>query len=443
MAHGLRAAPPLCAASALALALVAAPTNAEAAEPTSIVVYIEGQDADATRDEILAILPKSARVVDPESFTDALAKAGQRGPMGNVMAIAKQRGKLLEKIRKAIDAAGASAAIIGRIRKTRTLSREVYLLYVKGSGELAVDEPVPLDDSGEQRKGALKKTLDPALAEIASLDTSAAAPPPPDEGKPSEETPNEGGETDSGPGRTPHDVATAALIADVSFQVGGRFFEYSDGLTSNLRPYDVFGAPMGRMAIELYPLAFARDIPVGKDIGITASYAMAFGLTSATQGGEPISNTWMRVTAGLRGRIRLGDAPSAVLGINAGFGLLRFGYEAQGTLAAEVPDVDYKLLRFGLDGRIPLGPVALELEGTFLLPLSSGAVYDRQRDASVLGVEGRAGLAIPLSAGFELRVMGEYTRFFSAFAPVPGDAYVAGGALDQLITLRLGAAYAY
>ncbi len=33
--------------------------------------------------------------------------------------------------------------------------------------------------------------------------------------------------------------------------------------------------------------------------------------------------------------------------------------------------------------------------------------------------------------------------FFSAFAPIPGDAYVAGGALDQLIGVRLGAAYAY
>ena len=37
----------------------------------------------------------------------------------------------------------------------------------------------------------------------------------------------------------------------------------------------------------------------------------------------------------------------------------------------------------------------------------------------------------------------EYTRLWSSFAPEVTDSYVAGGALDQYVALRLGAAYVY
>ena len=237
-------------------------------------------------------------------------------------------------------------------------------------------------------------------------------------------------------------MTTAVLVVGLSFQMSGRFFAYSDGLTRNLRPYDVFGAPMGMAHLEIYPAAFG-DVPVAKDIGLTASYTMAFGLDSATSAGEPIDTQFMRLNAGLRGRIRFGDVPSPTLGINAGFTLLNFSYTAPADLADEVPGVSYKLLRFGPDMRIPAGPVAIELGGDFLLPLSGGEVYDRFSDASVLGIEARLGLGIPLAAGIELRLAGEYTRFFSSFTPVVGDTHVAGGALDQLVWIRLGAAYVY
>jgi hypothetical protein len=237
-------------------------------------------------------------------------------------------------------------------------------------------------------------------------------------------------------------MTTAILVVGLSFQMAGRWFDYSDGLTRNLRPYNVFGAPMGVANLEFYPAGLG-DVPVAKDIGLTASYAMAFGLDSATTTGEPIDTSFMRLNAGLRGRIRFGEVPSPTLGINAGFSLLNFKFSASEALADEVPSVSYKLLRFGLDMRIPAGPVALEFGGDFLLPLSSGEVYDRFTDPSVLGVEGRIGLGIPLAAGFELRLAGEYSRFFSDFNPVVGNTHVAGGALDQLVWMRLGAAYVY
>jgi hypothetical protein len=432
---------------AAALVTLGVPTLAEAADAKPIAVYVEGPDASSIRDEVLAVVPGSLKVLDEGAFTSALQKQGQRGAMGNVMAQPKQRGKLLSRIRKATEKAGAQGAIIARVRKTRTGGRELWVLFVDpGSDDLEIDKAVPLATSESERASALKEALEPVLKARAPAEPEApsgSSGSGDGEGSGEEKPPEGSGDEPSTPStRVSGEMTTAIVVVGLSFQMAGRFFAYSDGLTRNLRPYDVFGAPMGMANLEFYPAGFG-DVPVAKDIGLTASYAMAFGLNSATTTGEPIDTQFMRLNAGLRGRVRFGDVPSPTLGINAGFSLLNFKYSAPEALADEVPGVSYKLLRFGLDMRIPAGPVAIEFGGDFLLPLSSGEVYDRFSDPSVLGVEGRLGLGIPLAAGIELRLAGEYTRFFSSFTPVVGDTHVAGGALDQLVWIRLGAAYVY
>jgi hypothetical protein len=187
-----------------------------------------------------------------------------------------------------------------------------------------------------------------------------------------------------------------------------------------------------------------------RDLGITVSYARAFALESSTDGGEPIGTTYQRFGVGLRLRhafagMSLADAGAPVVGLSGGLRLIRFSYDAPDQLAAEVPDVSYTLLRVGVDGRVPLGPVAALVMFDYLGPLSAGAVYDRFRDASVAGIGLGAGVAVPVPAlaGLEVRLLVEYTRFFSSFAPVVGDAYVAGGALDELLGIRLAGAYIY
>ena len=435
----------------MAAALVmSAPSLAEAADAKPIAVYVEGPDADSIRGEVLSAVPGSLKVLDEDTFTEALKKQGQKGQMGNVMAQPKQRGKLLSRIRKATEKAGAQGAIIARVRKTRTGGRELWVLFVEpGSEELEYDQAVPLGTSQSERESALKEALGPVLKARAPAETerssgSASSGDTAGSGSGEEKPPEEGDDDEPGSEstRVPGEMTTAIVVVGLSFQMAGRFFSYSDGLTRNLRPYDVFGAPMGMANLEFYPAGFG-DVPVAKDIGLTASYSMAFGLDSATTAGVPIGTTFTRLNAGLRGRIRFGEVPSPTLGINAGFSMLNFTYEAPPDIADEVPGVSYKLLRFGLDMRIPAGPVALELGGDFLMPLSNGEVYGRFTDPSVLGIETRIGLGIPLAAGFELRLAGEYSRFFSSFNPVVGDTHVAGGALDQLIWIRLGAAYVY
>ena len=83
--------------------------------------------------------------------------------------------------------------------------------------------------------------------------------------------------------------------------------------------------------------------------------------------------------------------------------------------------------------------IALGYDG----PLDAGAVHDRFRGATVGGVDATLGLALPFARAFEGRLGATYTRYFYTFHPTPGDAFVAGGALDEFFGITLGGAYVY
>jgi hypothetical protein len=61
----------------------------------------------------------------------------------------------------------------------------------------------------------------------------------------------------------------------------------------------------------------------------------------------------------------------------------------------------------------------------------------------VQGIGALAGVMMPVATGIEARLLVEYARFFSSFQPEQGDAYIAGGAIDQYLGLRLAGAYVY
>ena len=47
-------------------------------------------------------------------------------------------------------------------------------------------------------------------------------------------------------------------------------------------------------------------------------------------------------------------------------------------------------------------------------------------------------MSIHLVRSVNLELRGIYTRFFMSFQPIPGDAFVAGGALDQFFHGEVG-----
>ncbi|WP_437809360.1 hypothetical protein [Sorangium sp. So ce1078] len=437
---------------ALAPVTLAAPEASK-----SIAVHIEGPDADAIREDILAIVPETLGVVEPDAFSRSLKSAGQAKPVGATLVSKAQRKKALDRIRKAGKASKADGVIYG-VSRTNKKKREVHLVYVdENTGDLAVDGAVPLGGPEDDRKKALQELLGPTLAQI--------APPPADDDKAKgggdgggegeggdggDEEKAEGGEEkaegeggdggDEGDKRKPHEVGSALLSVELGVEFVGRWFDYSDPRTQNLLPYSVFGQPAISVSGELYPLA-GTNIAVLKGLGITAGYARALGLDSAVGSGDPISTTYQRINLGLRERLSVGEA--SVLGISAGLRFLTFDIDAPEDLASTVPNVSYTLFRAGLDGRIPAGPVALALGAEYILPLSSGPVYDRFTGASVQGIGALAGVMVPVATGIEARLLVEYARFFSSFQPEQGDAYIAGGAIDQYLGLRLAGAYVY
>ena len=114
------------------------------------------------------------------------------------------------------------------------------------------------------------------------------------------------------------------------------------------------------------------------------------------------------------------------------------------SIAPEVATASYMYLRAGLFARIPLGEIiALMPRGGYIGALKSGDVYDRFTSHNIGGADMGLNVAAHFGDGFEARLGGEYTRFWSSFNPVPGDAYVAGGALDHMISIRASGVYIF
>jgi len=234
--------------------------------------------------------------------------------------------------------------------------------------------------------------------------------------------------------------AHAIGVLRASVEMGSRDFRYVDRLTPTLRSYSLFAAPMARIDGEIYPLA-RSGLPVLDGLGVTADYAIAFALSSADASGASVGTSWSRLDVGARERIPLGRV--AVLGLHGGYGQIVYSFDGSPDTTTQVPSVEYHFVRAGLDARFLLGALSLYVDGSYLGVLSTGPVGAYFPRETVGGVEARAGVAQSLGAGFLLSAEASYTRFFYTLNPTPGDAYVAGGALDQMVTASLGLGYMF
>ena len=424
-----------------ALTIALTPSQAWAAgSAKTIVVYVEGSDADVARGALVSIVPERLRIIDPSVFSDALGNTGQRGSFGPALTQPKQREKALARLRKAAASVGADAVIAARTKKSTGAGLVVAVLWIDQiPGDLQVDDEVTLPSGSDAKKAALRKILESHLEQLAGPkpETKAATttgptepttPPPPP--------------VDPARVREKNQMSTALFAASLAFEIGGRSFAYSDPITANTRDYDVFGAPMPAATVEIYPAA-GTTIPFIKDLGLTGSFARAFGISSATKTGTKLGTTWMRAGGGLRARFRPGSNEGPMLGVTGGLNFTTFTFDAPAALANSAPSVTYVALRGGIDARIPFWRMALLLDAGYDGALSAGTVHDRFSGAKVGGIDAGAGFAILIASGFEARLTGHYTRYFYSFDPVPGDPYVAGGALDQLFGFGIGVAYAY
>ncbi len=472
------------------LALAAVPSRTVAApDPRTLAIYIEGPDPGVVRAALLAALSDRVRVIDPANFRSALLREGLRSPVGASSLKGKKRQAIVSTFRNAATASGAEGVVVG-VSSKRGVALMVALLWIDPKSPTPLVSGVVRLKRESQADGVvmvafLEKQIETLAGPLVTSAPTADNPPAATISKiePKNTHPTEAPQTPAflpsatsapqqgvaTPVATPqpaapanprqtssptpsflraddqrrrHQANTALVVADLAFEIGGRQFGYSDPITGNLPNYGVFGVPMLSVGAEVYPAALT-SIQGVRDLGLTVHVSQAFGLGSVTSDGTMVDTAFTRVGGGLRFRHEPAFLRGALLGVSLGMELDRFSFDASPDLARVVASVKYLTIRVGLDARIPFWRLALLIKGGYDAPVSAGDVSDRFRGSSVGGIDVGVGMAFALGAGFEVGVRGTYTRYFYRFDPVPGDAYVAGGALDEFVTFGGGVGYVF
>ncbi|MGH7437378.1 MAG: hypothetical protein ACRENE_17000, partial [Polyangiaceae bacterium] len=238
----------------------------------------------------------------------------------------------------------------------------------------------------------------------------------------------------------PQDRTRSTHLASIGLQLvgGSRHFSWVDRVTGTLRPYDLFVAPGVQVSGDLYPLA-RTGVPVLSGLGAQASYSRAFGLSSQDTSGHGVGTSWQAYELGARDRIAIGR--SALFGVSGGYGDNSFSLDDAVTSTEQLPGVDYRYLRAGVDGRYTHGDLSVRAAFGYRGVFSTGEVGKLFPRARTGGVDASIGVARTMAPGIELSLDVAYTRFYYSLLPQPGDRYVAGGALDEMASLSLGLTY--
>ena len=226
-------------------------------------------------------------------------------------------------------------------------------------------------------------------------------------------------------------------------RLGTRAFGYNESLPG-LRGYSLGFSPNIALRAHWYPAAHVSDGALA-NIGLDLRGEFLVGVSSKNSSGQKFSTNSHAFGVGLRARVPLGNVE---LGAVGGFGQHAFGFSsASAKVDPDLPDVNYNFVRLGLDGSWQFaGPLRLQLAAAYLLGLSQGEIAEKAwfPHTKGNGFEAEIGLAIPLSRmlGFELAFAMQ--RYFLSLNPDPkdpgvvGTGRVAGGALDQYFSTRLG-----
>ena len=429
------------------LVVVTTAAVAGAQSQHAVVFCSEGPDSEDVVSRVASHLRSPYQRREGSEFCKNVS-SGRLGTLAGAATDRKADTKLLVRARAAARSANADLAILVSTRRPKrgAPAMHVWLVDAGGEGPAEIDEEVTVGAgataaeqadaawtilaSDVRMSGGETAPTGPAAhgsTEVATTSPATSAPADADRGVSGEPDP------EARAGRKGDLLWIRAAIA-----TGSRDFSYVDRVTPTLRPYTLFAAPMARIEAEVYP--FARmSIPGLRDFGITGDCAKAFALSSDDSTGTSVSSSWGLFDIGAHERFPVGH--SWLLGLGAGYGEMSFSFNGALGAPAELPGVQYQLVRFGGDARVALGPFSVYGYASYLDVLSTGPVGGDFPHASVGGLEGRLGLSRDLGHGFELSFEVAYTRFFYSLNPQAGDANVAGGALDQIVFASLGVGY--
>ena len=234
-----------------------------------------------------------------------------------------------------------------------------------------------------------------------------------------------------GPARV--DVEAGALLL-------GRHLAYTDDVLHALDTFDLGAAPGLYARASVFPGAFTRS-RVAAMFGVYGGVEAMLNADSVDARGAVRPLHAYAGNAGLRVRLPFANPD---VGVEVGWFTQRFTVGPTSPRDdGGIPDLALQGVSAGLAGRVNLGARwAVTARASYLAVLSAGdarRVYFPRE--TLAGIVVAAGFVVRLPASLEARVEVEYRRIFTSMHPEVGDAFVAGGALDQFLAVRLGIAF--
>jgi len=424
---------------ALPVFLLAAPPARAQVAGESTAVVVEGPRADQVAGWIEDRVQAPDTLVEGDVFREALRARGAL-PLRSASVSAAKDAQLVARVRSAAREHNVDRAVLVDLRKTATATHvHVWAIELRHPGAVIdSDTSLPLSAT----------LIDETRAVLALLPSPSAAgaveapePPEPAAPIPSEPLPVRAQATPDADQVAAAPVPAGSMLSlQAAMGVGMRHFSYVDRLTPSLRPYDLDAAPLASVSATAYPLAFTR-VPVIRDLGVTGEYAQAFAISSQDSSGNHVGTTWQSFDVGAIERIPLTRA--VIVHVSLGYGGNDFAFDqSQASAGAALPGVAYRFVRAAADVRVELFRSLAAFAGAgYLDVLDSGAMGQLFPRETVGGVEAHVGASYAFTPHWQASLSAAYTRFFYSFNPVPGDASVAGGALDE--QTRVQAAFAY
>jgi hypothetical protein len=423
---------------ALVLSSVAGAKASGAREP--MVVVVEGARADAVSGWIADRLNAPDTLEEEQAFRGELRARGAL-PLHLAVANPARDARLIACAHAAAGGTDVARALLVDVQKTSSATRiHVWSLDARPGGAMVErDITLPAAASVIEESRAILATVPAPVAPVAEAPKTVepvARPPAPSSRAPVVETERAPDRIASAP---PPEGGAQLLSIEAALGVGTRRFSYVDRVTSSLRPYSLGGAPMASVAGAIYPLAFTR-VAFVRDFGVTGDYARAFAFSSEDSTGARVDTTWQSFDVGGTERIRLSRALLANVSVGYGENDFQFNQSLAGAAAA-LPSVAYRFVRAGADLRATVSAFSFFGGGSYLDLLSTGYTSQLFPRQSVGGVEGHLGASYALARRFEVSIGATYARVFYSFNPVPGNADVAGGALDEQTRVLAGLSY--
>ncbi len=230
------------------------------------------------------------------------------------------------------------------------------------------------------------------------------------------------------------DPAHARVLVAVSERPFYRRLRWNDDLDDVLRRYDLAANAIG-VTVTGRPL---RGVP-GFFVGVDGELVVGVN-GSRTNDGMSYGTSASELSLGVGYGLRIGGADVA---LSAAYGEQRFSIDDEARTQELVPDVTYRWARGGLDAAVPMGKWTLLVRGGWRHLLGVGELEDWFPRQTGNGLDASVGAAIGLTRWLGAYARAEVRHYFFAMNPEPGDANVAGGAVDSFLGGALGLAVSF